>query len=455
MKSLLKNNWQSLVLGLLSFLTHFLFLNYPSQIVFDEMYYSGFVKDYFTRQFYFCIHPPTGKLMIYFFSRIFGLKDLSIPNAIGQVFNAGDALILRFLPAFFGSIFILLIYYLILKIGLSKKAAFLGAVLVLCDNAILTQSKLVLLDIFLLFFGFLSFYFLLSFKDALQGSKKAYCFLALAAVSAGLSFSVKWTGLSFGGLVGLFFVFDVFKNFNARRVALNLLIIVVLPFLIYYSIFVVHFLILTKPGSGDVVMSSAFQNMQNSVSPSSNPTMWQKFVELNQKMSFYNSTTTSFHAFGSKWFQWPLGKRPIWYWSKSSAGKVSNIYLVGNFVVWWAVFLGVAFSFIFLPYEFFRKKLPPIFYLLTFGYFINLLPFVFITRVAFLYHYFPSLIFGILILAVLYDTFLKNTKHIEIYYWSFIGLVSLCFLLISPLTYGMPLPLSISHYYSSFVGFFL
>jgi len=448
MKKFLKNNWQPLVLAVLSFLTRFLFLTHPSDLVFDEVYFQEFVKSYFSGQYYFDIHPPLGKLMIYFFASIFNFYN---KNA--------DVLIFRFLPAFFSSLFVLLIYYLILKMGLSKKAAFLGAALVLLDNAVLVQSKFTLLDIFLLFFGFLSLYFLLWFKGAPAGSKKAYFFLALSAISACLSFAIKWTGLSFFAIVGLFFLFDTFKKFDLKRVIINLLIITVLPFLVYYSIFAIHFSLLTKSGPGDAYMSSAFQQMIVGKNGAPKLTLWEKFAELNQKMYFYNSTLTATHPYGSKWYQWPLDKRPIWYWTEPTGqapeSEISNVYLVGNPAVWWMALLGVVASIIILPFNFLRKKIPRIIYILILGYFINLLPFIFISRVAFLYHYFSSLIFGILILAVLYDAFLKNMKNSFIFYWGYICLVFLCFLLISPLTYGLPMVSGISHYYDSFIKFLL
>ena len=399
----IKNNWQPLTLGVLSFFTRFLLLTHPAEAVFDETAFGSFVKQYFVHKYYFDIHPPLGKLMIYFFARLFGLSDYATFNTIGQAVSSQELLILRFLPALFSAFFVLLIYYLILKIGLSKKAAFLGAVLVLCDNAIVVQSKFILIDIFLLFFGFLSLYFILCFKDAQIGSKKSYIFLALSAVFASLSFSIKWTGLSFLAIVGLFFLINTFKNFNLKRFVVNLLIITVLPFLIYYSIFAVHFSILTKSGPGDAFMSVAFQQNLSGVLGTPKISLWDKFIDLNQKMYFYNSTLKATHPYSSKWYQWPLNKRPIWYWSKKAGATISNVFLIGNPIIWWSVLIGVLASCVLVFFKFFRKKISWIFYILFLGYFINILPFILVTRVAFLYHYFSSLIFGILILVFLYD----------------------------------------------------
>ena len=135
--------------------------------------------------------------------------------------------------------------------------------------------------------------------------------------------------------------------------------------------------------------------------------------------------------------------------------KISNIFLIGNPVVWWAVIFSVLISCGLLFFKSFRKNLSWIFYVLILGYFANLLPFILIGRVTFLYHYLSSLIFGILILVFLCDKFMSGKKYFSNFYWSFISLVFLAFIIISPISYGFPLPINISHFYNYFVNFFL
>jgi len=196
-------------------------------------------------------------------------------------------------------------------------------------------------------------------------------------------------------------------------------------------------------------MSSSFQKTFS---------LWDKFSELNQKMYFYNSSIKATHPYSSKWYQWPMDERPIWYWTKDLKQDTASIHLIGNPIVWWSALFAVLFSIVILPFDFLRKKLPPVFYILFFGYFLNLLPFIFISRVAFLYHYLSSLIFGILILAVLYDKIFV-TKRISkdhfIIYFAFLSLVVLTFLFICPLTYGIPVSKTINNYYNYFINLFL
>ncbi len=51
-------------------------------------------------------------------------------------------------------------------------------------------------------------------------------------------------------------------------------------------------------------------------------------------MLFYNANVKTPHHYSSKWWEWPIMKKPIYYWT----GKEKRIYLVGNPVVWWGGF---------------------------------------------------------------------------------------------------------------------
>lgn len=444
----LKNNSGIIFLLVCSLLAHFLFLSYPNQIVFDEVYFGQFVNSYFNHQYYFDIHPPLGKLIIASFVWIFHGQSSFDFSKIGN--PAVNIFLMRFMPALAGTLLVLVIYFLVLKMGLSKKSAFIAGFLVLFDNAILTQSKFVLVDIFLLFFGFLSLYFVFCYKNVLyEGkTKKAILFLILSGVSAVLAFSIKWTGLSFIAICFIYFLAVSFKKVKIKYIVLWLAMVLALGFLVYFSIFYIHLKLLYLPGGGDAYMSQQFQ--QNKLST------WQKFIELNQKMYFYNSTLKATHPYSSEWYQWPVDKRAIWYWTNAVGGKTASIWLLGNPIIWFAVLIAVAAAVIGIFFKWFRKKIPPVFYFLILGYFLNLLPFILISRIAFLYHYLSALIFGILILTVLYESFVKQNSTAEfIINYIFLPAVLIAFLVFAPLTYGLPLSEKMSAQYGSVINFFL
>lgn len=470
-------------------MTRFLFLSYPAEVVFDEVHFGKFVSAYSTHKYYFDIHPPLGKLLIAGFTKIagFDLKGQDPDKVFAQIggqLNAKDFFILRFLPAFFSVLFVILIYRLVLIMGLSKKSAFLAAFLVIFDNAILTHSKFILVDIFLLFFGFSAIYFFLISKKHAHTNKKSLVFLIISAIFTGLAFSIKWTGLSFLGLIIAWIMFDFLRNseIKIKEIVKKILIFILVSFIIYFLIFLIHFKILEKSGSGDAFMSQSFQKtltgntVQGDVKPLS---LWGKFIELNQAMYKYNKNIKTQHPDASKWYDWPTTQKPIWYWTKEIDGKPTNIYLLANPLVWWSALLAIFFALFVLAKKKSRKKMPLIIYILIFGYFINLLPFVFISRVTFLYHYFISLTFGILVAALLTEKIfhkpspppekpykLKKQKvepkkgflgfpslpHIFLYF-CYLALIVLVFLALFPLSYGFPVPNQVFDLYKNFLKF--
>ena len=149
-----------------------------------------------------------------------------------------------------------------------------------------------------------------------------------------------------------------------------------------------------------------------------------KFIELNVQMFQSNQRLTATHPYSSQWYTWPFMTRPIFYWVNDNA----RIYFFGNPIIWWGSTVAVLLSLMYIV----RHRIIRI---LLGGYFLNLLPFIGIKRVMFLYHYLTGLIFAILILIYL----IEKQKHAR---KIFIGLAIAsvaAFIYFAPLTYGLPL----------------
>jgi dolichyl-phosphate-mannose--protein O-mannosyl transferase len=121
--------------------------------------------------------------------------------------------------------------------------------------------------------------------------------------------------------------------------------------------------------------------------------------------------------------------RPIFYWIQGEA----RIYLLGNPIVWWfssaAVLTCLAIAIVSLG-----RINPPLAIMLV-GWGSNILPFVGIDRVMFLYHYFTALIWAILMLMWLVNRD-KKQAHITIG----LALAALvAFIYFAPLSYGTQL----------------
>ncbi|MDO8669701.1 MAG: phospholipid carrier-dependent glycosyltransferase, partial [Candidatus Buchananbacteria bacterium] len=359
-------------------------------------------------------HPPLGKLMIAGFAKIFNFRPEFSFAQIGDKFPDNKYLALRFLPSLAGALLPIVVFLLALQLKFRPQTAFFGGLLVALDNALLVQTHYILMDGFLLLFGFLTLLFYFRRK-----------FLWMA-IFGGLAISIKWTGLTFLALSFLIEIFYLFKEKNLKSMLKLPVYFLLIPLALYFSVFAVHFSLLTKPGTGDAFMSSNFHNEN----------VFKKFTELNIQMYQSNQRLTATHPYGSSWYSWPFMTRPIFYWVSGD----SRIYLLGNPIIWWAstvaIILLLLRNFQFSISNFQLKAS----HILLGGYLLNLLPFIGIKRVMFLYHYLTGLIFAILILAYLIEkqdgSTWFNSKKI------FIGLTiasAVAFIYFAPLTYGLPL----------------
>lgn len=261
------------------------------------------------------------------------------------------------------------------------------------------------------------------------------------AISGGLAVSIKWTGATFLAIPFLIEVGESIPRFNFKR-ALKISSLILISFLVYFSFFVIHLSLLTKSGTGDAFMSPGFQktlsgNSYEHDSALKTPNIFEKFTELNMQMYESNQRLTATHPYSSPWYTWPLMTRPIYYWVNQNA----RIYLLGNPLIWWASTVAVLYLALVIIMELIGinikyltlDKAP---WILLGGWLINLLPFIGIKRVMFLYHYLTGLVFAIIILVYLVDKTTKNPK------WMFLGLIicaSIAFIYFAPLSYGLSL----------------
>lgn len=416
-RSVNKNFFIILILLILGLFTRIIFIWHPNELVFDEVYFGKFPSYYFNNQYYFDIHPPLGKLLIAGFIKLFKI-DLEFNfEKIGETYYNNQYIYLRFLPNFFGGLIPLFLFLFLLELGFSKKASFLAAWMILFDNAYLAQSHYILIDSLLICFGLIGLYLFFKSKNKNYDLK----FLFLSSLFLTFSFSIKWTGLGFYSFIFFILIKDLIDGIikNNKKIIYILLIFIIIPFLIYFLIFYIHFSLLFLDGPGNIYMKSDFMNKN----------VFEKFIELNKEMFNANKRITSSHPFSSKAWQWPLMIKPIYFWTDNQQSK---IYLLGNPVVWIFASLITLLSFIFYNKKFHDYK-QNILYL---GYFTNYLPFFFIQRPMFLYHYLPSLLFAVSIFCYL---FFNNQKMNNKIYLSLLIIIFILFIFLTPLSYGLPL----------------
>jgi len=485
-----------LVILILATGTRFYYFGRPNQIVFDEVYFPKFATDYFKGEYYFDIHPPLAKLLMAGSAKLFGINlpvSFDFSN-ISKVYPDNSYKFLRFFVSIFGLALIFGVYFLAKELFKNKWPAFLAALLAIFENSILVQSRLILTDVFLLAFGVWGLVFLLMSRRKKIYSFSWFLFFILSILFLTAGFLVKWTALVFIGVAALIILINAFQNkpdpasrtqgiragFLQEESApptyliqlpfipaasrgvlrasnkkwkeffVQAAIFLIVSFLFYFAIFAIHLKSLPYSGGGDAYMSQRFQRTlignQNYNNPQIKPlNLFGKFIELNEVMFSANAGLKATHSYGSKWYSWPVLYRPIYYWygktgcENCGTLKESRIYLLGNPFIWWLGGLIIIYWIFWLLGQFFKKRKNSDFVsvaLIVAGYLGNLLPYVFVSRVSFLYHYFPSLLFLIIALGFFLWKYFKNYPTLILLV---LFIVFVTFVFFAPLSYGSPL----------------
>lgn len=167
-------------------LTRFYGLAWPDEVVFDEVHFGKFITGYLTGQYFFDIHPPTGKLLIAAVAWASGFRGTQPFQKIGEAYRVGTNLFaLRALPAAFGAALPPLLFSLARQLGCSSASSLLVGCLVLLDGATLVESRLLLTDSSLFFWEALQLLCALRASAAPANGAAFHAYLALTGVAIG------------------------------------------------------------------------------------------------------------------------------------------------------------------------------------------------------------------------------------------------------------------------------
>ncbi len=383
-------------------------ISFRNSMYFDEIYHARTAYEFLNGlNAYENTHPPLGKLFIAAGVAVFGM------NPFGW----------RIAGTLFGIAMIPFVYLFARKITDSTPLAALGCFLFSFDFMHFTQTRLATIDVYITFFVIVMYYFMyryacLSFYDT--PLKRTFLPLGVCGVCMGLGIACKWTGVYAGiGLALIFFgvllrryreyryaagnpegctagishgdILKGFRHYILRTVLFCMVFYVILPVLVYLLSYLPF-----HDGSEDGLLLRLLHNQEC--------------------MFRYHSEMNSTHPYSSSWYQWPVMVRPIWYYSRivtgsSGAGGLrEGISAFGNPLVWWAGIPAALYTLCVLirnrdtrrrqgPLsQTARKKDSTAAFLLT-GYLAQYLPWFFVTRVTFIYHYFPSVVFIVLMIV--------------------------------------------------------
>lgn len=347
-------------------------LTLPVKQVFDEIYFPVMANKILHGELMFDVHPPFGKMIMAIGIHFFGNTQLGwriVPCLCGL-------LMIWFFPKVWYTYFKeyrptetksgLTIYegeYESVQREL-KVGYWLLAALISIETFFIVYSRIGLMDQVL--FAFIFWVFYLSLKPNISWKR-----MIGIAIVLGLATSIKWIGL--GVIVPIGYLFarrGGFKKFIAcLPISVLVYCLVVMSFAIYHH----------------------------------HPHPWLELLTWHREAWDYQTTLKAVHPWGSPWYSWPVMLKPLLMYYETVAPNTQQVIsAIGNPLIWYGSTLAVIWSVLYIFWRWFVKLQPiadhPLTILLI-GYFSFWLPWAAVTRVLFIYHYFPSYGFALLILT--------------------------------------------------------
>lgn len=366
--------------------------SFRNSMYFDEIYHGRTAYEFLNGLVtYETTHPPLGKILISTGVALFGM------NPFGW----------RIAGTLFGILMVPVLYLFGKRLTENTPAAVLSCVLFTFDFMHFTQTRIATIDVYITFFVLLMYLFMFCYcRKSFYDTPLSKTFLPLGAcgVCMGLGIACKWTGVYAGaGLAVLFFavllrryreycyakadpagesngiahayILRVFRPHTIRTICFCLFFFVAVPALIYLLSYLPF---VSAGGEG----------------------LFARMLHNQTVMYSYHSTLDATHPYSSLWYEWPVIKRPVWYYSSvvsgtpGAGGLREGISAFGNPLVWWP---GIPAT-LYMLWLWLKKKDRTAAFLLT-GYLAQYLPWFFVTRITFIYHYFPSVAFVTLMIV--------------------------------------------------------
>ncbi|HUK85774.1 MAG TPA: glycosyltransferase family 39 protein, partial [Candidatus Acidoferrum sp.] len=417
-------------------------VQYPSDYMqntyFDEIYFVRTAEQYVqhSSSIYEWTHPPLGKLIQASSLIIFGF------NPFGW----------RIMGVIFATLMIPLIYLFGKKMFGTWIGGFTAAFLLTFDFMHFTMGRMGTADTYVVFFSLASqLFFFIYIKNVLdKGWKTSVIPLFFAFFFFALGFSSKWLVLF--GFVGELALLVVLRLNEVRKIKSNLSS-KVYAFLDHpYSVIVAFILmaigIYFLTYIPDMLAGRSFFDV----------------INLQGQMYIYQSTLTATHPFASPWYSWPFlidpvnaiknmlssapqsslnwVHVPVWLQSASMSGGLnSTIVVMGNPAIWWVGFAAILGITVFYVPKIFRKTfslkkyLPAIFLVVVF--FFQWLPYILISRVVFIYHFYSNVPIICLGTAFVVSKYWSN-RWAKIAAIAYFALTIALFVLFYPVISGVP-----------------
>lgn len=388
---------------------------YMTGTMFDEVYHGRTAYEFLhALTSYETTHPHLGKELISAGILFFGM------NPFGW----------RFMSVIFGILLIPVMYLFARRLlGEPFLAASTTALLVF-DCMHYNLSRIATIDIFAAFFILSMYYFMYRYfqRDCAdygaketamtpEGkflSKKALLPLALSGVSMAFGIATKWTGVYAGLGLGILFIWYTITHFPKGKVlklfGFCCIFFILIPLAVYTLCFI--------PVVGHTPSKGLID----------------KAVSGTRYMFDYHSKLVAEHYYSSPFYEWPVIWMPLLDANDTVSGNlISSVSCMGNPLIWW---VGIPCQlYVFFRWIFKRDKKAGF---LCISYLAQYVPWMSVSRITFIYHYFPAILFVMLMMgytmAHLKQRFCWGKKAVAAY----LAAAALCFFIFFPVISGLP-----------------
>ena len=385
---------------------------YMDGTMFDEVYHGRTAFEFIhSLPTYETTHPHLGKILISLGIRLFGMTPFGW----------------RFMSVLFGILILAVMYLFAKKLFGSTFIAAASTSLLAFDCMHYMLSRIATIDIFAAFFILLMYYFLYEYfcrDSALKHSAKCeppsqlsvdvLAPLGLCGLSMAFGIATKWTGVYAGAGLGILFFWYTLTHFSKKQTArlfgFCCVFFIAVPLVVYTLSFL------------PVVGHTPYKGLID------------KAVRGSISMFEYHSKLVAEHYYSSPFYEWPVVWMPLLDANDAvSDTLVSSVSCMGNPAIWWA---GIPCS-LFVLYRWLGKRDQKAGFLFL-SYAAQYVPWMSIGRITFIYHYFPAILFVMLMMGYTMDyavgRFRYGKKAVILYLITAI----LVFALFFPVISGLP-----------------
>jgi dolichyl-phosphate-mannose--protein O-mannosyl transferase len=403
-----------------SVLTHFLAFGFPAVVIPDEVGYVSCLYSFHRHSFLADLQTPSlGRQLLYLGSLMAGYHFGAGQFEAGTRVSVGELQRLRFLPCLFGSLRAPLMFAAFRLLGASSLWSLAFALCVATDQALIAQSRFVLLDSFVTAFAALTILAIAILARRISGRRALFKALASAGFAAGATVAVRFTSNA-----GIFtIVIALLMHYPFMTAVSSALFAGAIALFLHLGSCVGHFQMLS--------LDSACQSPNSRLCrmiATKEITVFRLAVELFQAVFLATYRMPIDGPFASRWWSLVIMAVPrTSLWEKGD----QRIWAIGSPVVWWGGLVGLL---AWIGVALFKKKEWGSAWLIA-GWVISYLPCVFTQRLS-RDRYFIPLLYSLAAAAVAATAIAPKARIAPLL---LIGGAVLCYWLYFPITYGTPI----------------